>query len=401
MCEADMDYICGSSTTGAISSVIYGTVTNCYVSVKDAGSRSCCGLADSIDSKAVISNCLTTGEFKNAASYINNAGGNNNIKNCYYTQENLKLSASNQPGSDSTIKCVPDMSDGNAAYELQKGAGSEELIWAQTLTGDDADSTPVLAYFHPEASEVLSIPVVDRDSDTEVAVIAGNIGQNVALKEINKDNGMYVYDTFTDEEGNEITSVDINKGVTQKIYTTLADSSLIKKSEYDDNIAGDGTQESPYEISSAAQLRYIRYEMEYNKSYMSASYILNEDIDMGEPDTANFEPIGTVKNSFTGTFDGKGHSISNLNIVNETEYTGLFGYVSGNVVIKDLTLHGKIDAGNSYVGSFVGFSNGTLRISGCHSDMDITTNGENYAGGIAGAELNENANPPAMLGRIE
>ena len=93
---------------------------------------------------------------------------------------------------------------------------------------------------------------------------------------------------------------------------------------------GEGTVDDPYQITTCIQMNEVR-------NNMSAHYILNNDIDMSEIE--NWEPIGDEENKFTGSFDGKGHSINNLKIDGEPlRYIGLFGYSSSNASLKNIVL---------------------------------------------------------------
>ena len=77
--------------------------------------------------------------------------------------------------------------------------------------------------------------------------------------------------------------------------------------------------------------------------------------------TSGFAPIGNSSTPFTGTFDGLGHTISNLTInLPTTSYVGLFGYAGTGAVIQDMGLLGGSVSGNSYTGELVGRSFGTV-----------------------------------------
>lgn len=139
---------------------------------------------------------------------------------------------------------------------------------------------------------------------------------------------------------------------------------------------GLGTSIDPYIIETPEDLNAIR-----NK--LSSHYKLGNDIDMS--DWGNFPPIGSSLTSgrFTGSLDGDGYCISNLNIhtVN-MHYVGLFSYVSGatisNVGLVDANVHGTYN----YIGTLVGaFMSST--IDNCFSTGNITGNG-NYVGGLVG-----------------
>jgi len=83
---------------------------------------------------------------------------------------------------------------------------------------------------------------------------------------------------------------------------------------------------------------------------LAAEYLLGSDVDLSEYAAAyhnqGWRPIGTVERDtiyrFTGTFDGGGHTISNMtqaldSSVQMAKYSGLFGYAE-RASIKNLTL---------------------------------------------------------------
>ena len=163
-----------------------------------------------------------------------------------------------------------------------------------------------------------------------------------------------------------------------------------------ENIAedGEGTAESPYQISSTKELEYYRDLMnEGDDEYRSAHYALTADIDLNPGCTYNPEtnqwsgspltwtPIGTENAPFTGTFDGQGHSITGLYIDSDSTYQGLFGYMSGtNSAVRNLTVSGTI-RGNGSVGGVVGWNNGGT-IENCHNTVAVSGSGS--AGGVVG-----------------
>lgn len=68
---------------------------------------------------------------------------------------------------------------------------------------------------------------------------------------------------------------------------------------------GDGTESDPYVIMTPTQLDEVRNDLH-------AYYVLGADIDLSG--YASWDPIGAFKEPFTGTFDGDGHTISNLKV---------------------------------------------------------------------------------------
>ncbi|MBQ1606881.1 MAG: hypothetical protein II088_08740, partial [Bacteroidales bacterium] len=100
--------------------------------------------------------------------------------------------------------------------------------------------------------------------------------------------------------------------------------------------------------------------------------------------TANWTPIGTATYPFKGTFDGQGHTISNLRHTSSSTPRGLFGYIE-NAEIKDLnvntgTLTIKV---STYGGGIVGKMVSTT-VRRCVTAGTITSSASNYVGGICG-----------------
>ncbi len=94
----------------------------------------------------------------------------------------------------------------------------------------------------------------------------------------------------------------------------------------------------------------------------SGNYALKNDIVLSEKET--FSPICSLATPFSGTLDGNGYCIRNLNIKientnDDTVYAGLFQCVSG-ATIKNLGIVGKITIAscdkNTFIGGFAGFS---------------------------------------------
>ena len=114
-------------------------------------------------------------------------------------------------------------------------------------------------------------------------------------------------------------------------------------------------------------------------------YIMIDDINLSD----NFTPIGNVYTPFTGTFDGRGFTISNLTVeldVVTTDSLGLFGYNTGT--IKDITLDnvsvGGIVAGDGVnkdnIGGLAGQNDGTIDNISLYGSVG----GNEYIGGLVG-----------------
>lgn len=86
--------------------------------------------------------------------------------------------------------------------------------------------------------------------------------------------------------------------------------------------------------------------------------------------------------SFGGIFDGKGHSISGLNVEDSMSPAGLFGVIQEGAVVKNINVNGKIEpAGiNDLVGGIAGENYGEIR----NCTFSGTVKGKERVGGIAG-----------------
>ena len=146
---------------------------------------------------------------------------------------------------------------------------------------------------------------------------------------------------------------------------------------------GDGTEATPYTIPDLATLEAFREYINSGKG-KGEYFKLTAEIDMSDKygvSKTSWTPIGTNSNSFKGTFDGGGHTISGLYISTTTDTKqGLFGNSSGT--IKNLSVSGSV-TGNGRVGGIVGENISGGVISDCINNCSVTGN-SNYVGGIVG-----------------
>ena len=99
-------------------------------------------------------------------------------------------------------------------------------------------------------------------------------------------------------------------------------------------------------------------------------------------------PIGTdYDNSYTGTFDGGGHTITGLTVTTNDKYAGLFGWLNRAGTVKNVVMEGvQITSNQIYggsIGGVVGYSWGT--IENCSVSGSIS--GTVYVGGVVGAQI--------------
>jgi len=97
-----------------------------------------------------------------------------------------------------------------------------------------------------------------------------------------------------------------------------------------------------------------------------------------------WSPAGvSTGNSFKGTFDGDGHTISGLYCSQSTiNGAGLFGYIS-SATISNLTIKDSYICGRQDVGAIVGYSSSST-IKNCHNQNSTIKGNSNRTGGISG-----------------
>ena len=99
-------------------------------------------------------------------------------------------------------------------------------------------------------------------------------------------------------------------------------------------------------------------------------------------------PIGTdYDNSYKGTFDGGGHTITGLTFTTNDEFAGLFGLLNRAGTVKNVVMEGvQITSNQIYggsIGGVVGSSWGT--IENCSVSGNVS--GTVYVGGVVGVQI--------------
>jgi len=180
------------------------------------------------------------------------------------------------------------------------------------------------------------------------------------------DEGSSKYASISVEEGSLMIVDAEGKDVTENYYVWAYPATLtIICPDHDEFVQGFCTncggyeeatfneEDSYYEIANAGQLYWFA-EYVNNVDGSVAAVLVN---DIAVPESApQWTPIGSLSHIYSGSFDGRGHSISGL-YVNQPEwdYVGLFGYVGYNPEVKNLTITDSTFIGNHYVGALAGY----------------------------------------------
>ena len=138
-----------------------------------------------------------------------------------------------------------------------------------------------------------------------------------------------------------------------------------------------------YTVTSADGLMNIAKLVNGGKSDINIT--LDTDIDLTGKD---WTPIGTdYDNSYKGTFDGGGHTITGLTFTTNDEYAGLFGRLNRAGTVKNVVMEGvqitsnQIDGGS--IGGVVGSSWGTIE----NCSVSGSVSGTVYVGGVVGVQI--------------
>ena len=137
-----------------------------------------------------------------------------------------------------------------------------------------------------------------------------------------------------------------------------------------------------YTVTSADGLMNIAELVNGGKSDINIT--LTADIDLTGKD---WTPIGTdYDNSYKGTFDGGGHTITGLTFTTNDEYAGLFGWLNRAGTVKNVVMEGvQITSNQIYggsIGGVVGYSWGTIE----NCSVSGSVSGTNCVGGVVGSQ---------------
>ena len=143
-------------------------------------------------------------------------------------------------------------------------------------------------------------------------------------------------------------------------------------------IESDGT----YTVTSADGLMNVAELVNGGKTDINIT--LDKNIDLTGK---GWTPIGTsFDNSYKGTFDGGGHTITGLTVTTNDQFVGLFGYLNRAGMVKNVVMEGiQITSNHMFgcTGGVVGYSWGTIE----NCSVSGSVSGTVYVGGVVGAQI--------------
>ena len=124
------------------------------------------------------------------------------------------------------------------------------------------------------------------------------------------------------------------------------------------------------EIGNVTQLKAVANDL-------SGFYRLTADIDLANEEWR----LGT----FTGIFDGNGHTISNINCNNSWDNSGFFFALGDGAVVRSLSLRGgRVTTNNGSIGGLAGRVSGNVLVEDCTIDVLVSSSAGGTVGGFVG-----------------
>ena len=429
------------------SSYVGGLVGNLYyaISLKNSYNRGnvkvttssgyAGGIAGGVeDSAASATNCYTTGTVT-GNSDVKPAFGkmsSGRIANCYYlgtpgtdpnatvkTSDELKALASTLGGA--FITAPADINNGYPIFEWQIPT------YAVTFTVDPADAQVTIdgqtgthsgsnwTFTLPDGEYKYTVSAFGYGAKSGKITVSGSaVSKSVTLAAAEKRTVKFsvtnegVTPTVTvlwngqavtpESDGTyKLPDGDYTYTVKAKGYAKVSDTLTVSKKDETVSItltpskawegteketpSGSGTQAAPYQIENGAQLAWLADKVN-SASTVSAIYaVLTDDIDLGN---AAFTPIGKDSHEFSGVFDGKGYTVSGLNVTDVAD-AGLFG-AAKDATIRNVVVRGNVTGTDNAAGILAKAKTTACTIENCGNEaaVTVTKSSGGYAGGILG-----------------
>lgn len=366
-CSAQVE-LSGHYSVGGLVGFNDGLVKDCYADIMRGNVH--VGALVGTNGAGMVTNCYALGSVERTSSDSRSVGGligshyagdSLHMRNYYIPSDHHNLG--NQAGiplSDEQMR-QKDSFVGWEFYEEGQSGG----VWVMPPQG-----YPVLAW-QTDLSGLVWLPHIKGQTLQQARTTLADAGLQIGSIE-------YDWDVAADVN----TAIDINPSHPVAPGTSVK--LLMSRGPYDWRTnAGEGSMQTPYDISSAGQLRSLGE----HRDLWGKHFLLTSDIDLG------FQHIydHLVRES-SGTLDGGGHTILGLSILGNGERTGLFGGLNENSEIRFLSLSNARIVGRTSLdlnrdggtGALLGENLGT--VMRCSSSGRVT--GTNLTGGLVGSNLN-------------
>lgn len=329
----------GANKAGGLCGTASGTISNCFSRVSVEGTSNAGGLVG-MASKLSVTNSYAKGN----VTATGNAGG----LIAYYssTSDGAKI-------TNSYAACTLD-----GKYEGGLVCSINSAVTDIVITNSYALSGPALVY----TTTGHTLKNSSSQSAANLKAKAGTLGSAFRLDSYITKNGGYPVLTVNTYKSPNMGTVSPN---------------------------ADGI----YEISTAQDLRKIAYMLnEQGETFSGKTVRLMADIDLQNeewiPMGGNASEDGTSSVLFKGTFDGNGHTVSNLMISEGNYYVGFFGDLS-NATVQNFGIESGMVTGTGKVGGLAGTIRGNVTIKNCYNKANVS--GKSSTGGIVGMASGSNS----------
>jgi hypothetical protein len=379
----------GGGLVGGICAFNEGTITNCYntgsVHGDDGQVGGVCGF-----NVGTITNCYNIGSVNNGQGSGGICGPNNGtITNCYYLIGTATDGIYDNWGTGSAeVKTEEQFRNGEVAWllngERSEGAEENPLAWYQNI---GVDSYPVLDSSHK------TVYCGYKDCTLSYSNNPEGLSKNPVHHYDNgfcEDCNVYQPATLTtgkyDFDGNNNTKDEVYEiGNAGQLYwfagLVNSDASVC---DYDENTNPTGTQQNTAACAVLTANIVVNSGLaEGNTMLESLVYDTSGNVTNGSNFVA-WTPIGFNYQNYTGTFDGKGYTVSGL-YFNDTnkEKVGLFGYVDSGGKIANVGVLDSYFEFRMMGGGICGLNYG--EINNCTNGGTVIGNSTGSgAGGVCG-----------------
>lgn len=387
--KTKIQYVTISGGTGRLVNTLKsGTVENCMSTANVTDSAG--GLVGQNSGK--VNSCY----YYNAGSKNTPAvgGGSGTVTKCFYLADTSTFGAE----SDTGARTAEEFQLGRVAYEL----GGSSYVWVYDTT--KAEKMPQLGGSSWTMAVANELKLTKPDNQPEgVVVTLGNDSDKKVLTDVAGNQYYYAASgypkgvsdvpvTFTAPKGYQIVFTPATTKVDGKDYLRITGSdveytySLIKA---DIGWYESHKTEKSYAFQNSDEL--VGLALLVNGStgtrvdFEGWTLTLANDINLYG---IAWTPIGQ-SNAFSGTFDGKGHTIEDMSANVTSGYAGLFGNVRGTV--KNVQVTGSVTASGNVraAGGIVGYSAGGT-VQNCLSKVNISAPQVNCpVGGVVGESSNK------------
>ncbi len=346
-----------ASQSGFSDTLAVTVLTEPFFEPRIVGLPSSVDVRESLNVTVNVTNTAQTGGFRDVELAVDTGTGfetqdvNESIQLEPDESAEFNLSWNEVPESISTgsVDVRVDSVD-NTTTESIRVNGLETVT--ATVTDVIADTQPAGAVFSADPADA-NVSTTDSNGEVELALINGTTYNLTA--------------TLPLADGTELANT----------KTVTVDGSTAVEFDLEPTIGGDGTANNPYRLATAHELQTAQFDP-------TANYTVVKDIDAGLTEEwnggAGFVPIGNDSQPFTGSFDGGGHTVSNLSITRSSDSVGLFGVVTADGAVEDISMPDADISGGDSVGAIAGQSDGTL--TSVSSTGSVT--GGDRVGGLVG-----------------